>query len=716
MNPDTSALEPAGKAAILVVDDRADKILVLRTVLEELGQDVVTVSGGQEALKQVLERDFAVILMDVNMPGMDGFETAGLIRARRRSAHTPIIFMTAYSDEMHAGQAYSLGAVDFILTPFAPEVLRAKVRVFVHLHQMTERVRQQSSQLIALAREQTARSAAEDAVRRAAFLAEGGRLLGSTLDASAIARDFARFAVPYLGSLCALVLLDDRRRTTRTEIAWSDPGSPDGRGALSARALLDPALEGAIARALANGLPEVLEGPLGSGHGLAFERLDDASPSNLVEPAASLVQAVHPLGARGRRLGALVIAHAPPQTHFMPAELALGEEVAGRLGIALDNALLYREIRDNDRRKDEFLAMLAHELRSPLAPIRNAIEVLGFAGSEAERWPWARDIIDRQSRHLVRLVDDLLDVSRITSGKIQLKSEAVDVAAVLGAAVETSRPQVDERHHQLTVRAPATPLQVQGDFTRVAQVLANLLNNAAKYTPPGGQITVAASAEGAAAVFRVTDNGMGIPEPMLEGVFELFTQLDDSLDRAQGGLGIGLALVKRLVEAQGGRVEAASAGRNLGSQFTVYLPLAEQPTQSAAPAALTVRAPRHRVLIVEDHADSAQTIETLIALDGHEVRNVRDGPAALELVEKFRPDVLLVDIGLPGMDGFEVARRLRASEVTRMSLIVAVTGYGQDRDRSRAIEAGFDHHLVKPVNVPTLLTLLRGRRATAETA
>jgi signal transduction histidine kinase/DNA-binding response OmpR family regulator len=714
MTVDQRSHEAPSKASILVVDDRADKILVFRSVLEELGQEVVAVGSGEEALKHVLERDFAVILLDVNMPGMDGFETAGLIRKRRRSEHTPIIFMTAYADEMQASQAYSLGAVDFILTPFAPEVLRAKVRVFVHLRQMAEQVRRQSDQRIALAREQAARSAAEETVRRAAFLAEGGRLLASSLDADAIARDFVRFAVPYLGSLCVLALADGQGRTARCEIAWSDPRAPSGREGCSARRLLDPAIEAAIARALDSGGTEVLEIAPGGAQGLAYESLEDGSPTCIARPVAARALAVYALSARGRRLGALVIAQAQSREDFAAAELALCDEVAGRVGMALDNAHLYREIRDNDRRKDEFLAMLAHELRSPLAPIRNAIEVLRMMGPGGEHGPWARDIIDRQSRQLVRIVDDLLDVSRITSGKIQLKSEDVDIGAVLSAAVETSRPHVEERRHQLTVRAPSRPLTVKGDFARIAQVLANLLNNAAKYTPPEGRIEVSTQAEGGEVVLRVTDNGLGIPEPMLEGIFELFTQLDHSLDRAQGGLGIGLCLVKRLVEAHGGRVEAASAGTNRGSEFTVRLPLAEpaaRPAPSAQPAGPSQQ---HRVLIVEDHADTALTMHTLIELDGHEVQHARDGFAALSLAEQFRPDVLLVDIGLPGMDGYEVARRLRACDATRESLLIAVTGYGQDRDRGLALEAGFDHHLVKPINMQSLLGLLRAHSDATE--
>jgi CheY-like chemotaxis protein/signal transduction histidine kinase len=705
-------LDALERAAILVVDDRPDKIVVFRSVLEELGQDLAAVGSGEEALKEVLERDFAVILLDVNMPGMDGFETASLIRKRRRSAHTPIIFLTAYADEMHARQAYQLGAVDFILTPFAPDVLRAKVRVFVHLHQMAEQVRRQTDQRVALAREQVARAAAEAAVRRAGFLAEVGRLT-SSLDPEALARDFTRAAVPLLGSLAALALVDDHGRMARTEIAWSDPDTSTGRKTLCVRRIVEPAVAGAIAQALASGFPEETGAPPDE-EGFGVERLERAGEERLELPFRLPAIAVHPLTARGRTFGALAVALAPPREKFTAAELALAEEVAGRLGIALDNALLHRQIRDNDRRKDEFLAMLAHELRSPLAPIRNAIEVLRVADPSQERSTWARDIIDRQSRQLVRLVDDLLDVSRITSGKIQLRTEDVDIAAVMDAALETSRPLIEERGHELSVTLPEDALVIRGDSARIAQVLTNLLNNAAKYTPPGGRVSVSATAEGSEAVLRVADSGQGIPESMLEGIFDLFTQLDNSPDHSQGGLGIGLTLVKRLVEAQRGTVSAASAGVNQGSVLTVRLPLSTATPGPSVPGAAVLEPVRRRVLIVEDHADTAHTLETLVALDGHEVRNVRDGVAALDLAGRFQPDVLLVDIGLPGMDGFELARRLRASDSTRNSLLVAVTGYGQEGDRHRALASGFDHHLVKPVNVQALTALLRQSHRAAE--
>jgi signal transduction histidine kinase len=431
-----------------------------------------------------------------------------------------------------------------------------------------------------------------------------------------------------------------------------------------------------------------MDGPVGERSGLLVERLDDSREERIALAFHPQSVAVHPLVARGRTLGALAVALSPPRERFTPAELALGEELAGRVGIALDNARLYLQVRDNDRRKDEFLAMLAHELRSPLAPIRNAIEVLRVSGTNEARMPWARDVIDRQSRQLMRIVDDLLDVSRITSGKIQLKTEDVDVGAVLSSAVETSRPLIEERRHELEVTPPSKTMYVRGDFARIAQVIANLLNNAAKYTPPGGKIAISATEEKKHVVFRVQDSGLGIPGPMLDGIFDLFIQLDTTLDRAQGGLGIGLTLVKRLVEAQGGKVQASSGGVNQGSEFTVWLPLVNAaPRTVGAPKEAGKKIVGQRILIVEDHPDTAQTLATLVALDGHEVQLARDGATALEMAPQFLPEVMLIDIGLPGMDGFEVARRIRKLDCGRGCMLVAVTGYGQERDRRQALEA-----------------------------
>ncbi len=367
----------------------------------------------------------------------------------------------------------------------------------------------------------------------------------------------------------------------------------------------------------------------------------------------------------------------------------------------------HEALQEADRQKDEFLAMLAHELRNPLAPIRNAIEVLRLAGTTEANLQWARDVIDRQVGHMSRLVDDLLDISRITRGKVTLSKERIDLATVLGRAVETSRPLFDVRGHQLTVNLPPGAVRLEADPLRLAQVVSNLLNNAAKYTRPGGQVVLTAGPEGHQVVIRVKDTGVGIAPELLPHVFDLFVQGDRSLARSEGGLGIGLTLVKRLVEMHGGSVEVFSAGPGQGSEFTVRLPARDETTASpaggaAAPGAASCR----QILVVDDSVDATESLAMLLRTLGHEVRTAHDGSAALEVAATFRPDVVLLDIGLPGMSGYEVARQLRQLPGWEDVFLAALTGYGQEEDRRQALEAGFDAHLIKPTSLDALEQLL----------
>jgi len=397
----------AATASILVVDDRADKLLVLESLLEPLGQNVVLAHSGEEALKKMLEVEFAVILMDVNMPTLDGLETAALIRNRRKTAHTPIIFITAYADEMHTARGYSLGAVDYILTPIVPDVLRTKVKVFVDLYLMASQIRDQAEQRIALAEEQAARLAAEETSRR---------------------------------------------------------------------------------------------------------------------------------------------------------------------------------LREADERKDEFLAMLSHELRNPMSAIRNAVEILKIGTLDPDKARFARDVIDRQSTQLARLVDDLLDISRITRGKIELRPQRFDLLQAVHSAVETNRSLIEARRHKIRLSLPKRPITFHGDFARTVQIVANLLHNAAKYTAEGGELSVSAGLEASVAVIRVRDSGIGIPKDRLADIFGPFVQLMNGSDESHGGLGVGLTLVKTLAELHGGTVEARSPGPGHGSEFIVRLPGLQQPGAEAAAA------------------------------------------------------------------------------------------------------------------------------------
>jgi PAS domain S-box-containing protein len=371
---------------------------------------------------------------------------------------------------------------------------------------------------------------------------------------------------------------------------------------------------------------------------------------------------------------------------------------------------LLSELIEADRRKDEFLATLAHELRNPLAPLRTSVQLLRRKDLPLPELEPVIDVIDRQVQQLVRLVDDLLDVSRITLDKLELRRERVTLAMVVQAAVEASRPLIQQRGHELTVTLPPDAVDLDADLTRLAQVFLNLLNNAAKYTERGGRIQLTAVREGGEVVVRVKDSGMGIAADMLPRVFEMFMQVDRSLDRSQGGLGIGLTLVERLVQMHGGGIEAHSEGPGTGSEFVVRLPVASGSSRGAHPANGVGEQPastsRHRILVVDDNEDAAETLAELLKLTGNDLRIAHDGVEAVEVAGEFRPDVVLLDIGLPKISGYEVALKLREQPWGKGMVLVALTGWGQEEDRRRSREAGFDHHLIKPVEPDALFKLL----------
>jgi two-component system CheB/CheR fusion protein len=369
-----------------------------------------------------------------------------------------------------------------------------------------------------------------------------------------------------------------------------------------------------------------------------------------------------------------------------------------------------------DRRKDEFLAMLAHELRNPLAPIRNAVEALGQPRllDDKANLEVSRKLIERQVKHLSRLVDDLLDVSRITRGQVSLQQEKIELGSLVERAVELNREQIESRQHRLSISVPAEPIWLEGDATRITQVLGNLLNNAAKYTDPGGAISVSVSVENRQGVFRVRDTGMGIAADLLPHVFDLFVQGKRSLDRSQGGLGIGLRLVRQLVEMHGGTVAARSDGPGYGSEFEVRLPIDQQARAATISKRFDVPPPLPlipakglRALVVDDNPDTVESMSALLGMHGHEVRTASDGELAVQVAKDFQPEAVLLDIGLPGIDGYEVARRLRDIPATHNALLLAVTGYGTPEDRRASQDAGFDYHLVKPVDPGSILGLLR---------
>ncbi|HVW69295.1 MAG TPA: ATP-binding protein [Steroidobacteraceae bacterium] len=368
-----------------------------------------------------------------------------------------------------------------------------------------------------------------------------------------------------------------------------------------------------------------------------------------------------------------------------------------------------RDWRDADRRKDEFLATLAHELRNPLAPIRQAALISKAPGATEEQKRWSHDVIDRQVQHMSLLLDDLLDISRVTRGTLALRMQLTELATVVETAVETARPTIDSKRHTLTVSVPEEPVQFTADPLRVAQVLSNLLTNAAKYTDPEGQIRITGRCEGDDVVIRVADTGIGISAAALPKVFNMFSQVHSMTDRSEGGLGIGLALAQGLIELHGGTIEASSEGLGCGSEFTVRLPrrLVLPPKSGADTPAFSSGARRRRILIADDNRDSAETLAALLRMEGHDVTSVHDGPVALAMFNQLMPDVALLDIGMPGLTGYEVARRMRLAQPGASLTLIAITGWGQDVDKERAQAAGFDHHLTKPVDPRRLAELLR---------
>jgi PAS domain S-box-containing protein len=371
---------------------------------------------------------------------------------------------------------------------------------------------------------------------------------------------------------------------------------------------------------------------------------------------------------------------------------------------------LANDLSEADRRKNEFLATLSHELRNPLAPLRNTLELLKRGGADPKSVPYALETMERQLGHLVRLVDDLLDLNRITHSRIDLRKERVELAGLIDQVVAATRSLAESARHELRVTTPVEPIYVEADPVRLSQILGNLLNNACKYTSPGGTIGVAAERQGNEAVVKISDNGIGIPPDKLDSIFEMFSQVDQSLARSQGGLGIGLALVKRLIEMHGGSVQATSAGIDQGSEFVVRLPItAEQAAAAAATrdadAAPEARGAR-RILVVDDNRDAAASLATLLQITGHEVFTAHDGPTALEEIERLRPDAVLLDIGLPRVNGYEVSRRVRENSWSGAIALIALTGWGQEEDRRKSSESGFDGHLVKPVEYATLIATL----------
>ena len=647
------------RTSILIVDDSPEKIVALESILDELGQDIVKAASGREALRHLLTRDFAVILLDVRMPVMDGFETAALIRERARSEHTPIIFVTAFPDETHVARGYSLKAVDYIFTPVVPDVLRTKVAVFADLHQMTAQVKRQAESL-------RQRAAQLHRLSTASLEINGAQSLD---DMVKVVADSAReiLGVP---RAVATARVHDRR----------------------------------IHRATS---PAALAAPL------------DGAENDLV---MSIVRSTNflavPLTRRdGRNMGELQVS-GKPHGAFTEEDEDILVQLAQMTSIAVENTL-YGELREANRLKDEFLATVSHELRTPLSAMLSWVWMLRRGGLDAEGAARAIEAIERNVKAQTRIVEDLLDVSRIVTGKLRLDTRLVDLGPIIEMTTDSITPAAEAKG--ITVRSSidgATP-PVLGDAIRLQQLVWNLLTNAIKFTSAGGRVDVVLATSGAEVEVRVSDTGIGISQDFLAYVFEPFRQADGSSGRKSGGLGLGLAIVRHVAELHGGRVEARSAGEDQGSTFVLTLPVAtgreaiEELTPS--PPSAETAAPRtavslagSSVLVVEDEADTREALALILAQAGATVTSTSTAAQALDAVAAARPDILLCDIGLPTEDGYVLIRKLRAltAEQGGATPAVALSAFAQATDRARALAAGFDTHVAKPIDPDRLLRTL----------
>ena len=916
---------------VLLVDDEPANLLAFEVVLDELGANLVRADSGEEALRQLRDADFAAILLDVRMPGMDGFEAAKLIRSRPRSRTTPIIFVTADGSELSAEEAYAMGAVDFLTKPLMPAILKAKVAFFIELQRGKDELRaaerrasQERAFLSAvleaiedgvvacgadgeltlfnratrsfhglaqeIAPEQSGagndlyhedgrtpllkseiplfRALAGESVKDLRMVIapksqgsrmvltsgrplydEEGRKLGAVVsmhDVTAVReaelareaavreqgrREEAEAAAELINASKERVRLATEAgglgvwiwETETDKVVWEHDwlfdmfGLPRGSEPINAaRFIADylhpedvDAFKMAAAATIERGEPFHFVGrffrqPDWEVRWLEFrgrlQQMPDGRPLRVMGTAADitdrhrfqerlriseeryrtlfdsideafcLIDVIFDSNGRGSDFRVLEVNPAfkkhtgltdpvgQRMTTLVPENESIWFETYGRVAMTgipvrfIDEAkglgrwfdvyvtrlgeagsttvaVLFSDITDrkradddlrrlaaelaeSDRRKTEFLATLAHELRNPLAPLSSGLQVMKLSAADPVAIEKTRSMMERQISHMVHLVDDLLDIARITTGKVDLKKERVELQTIIASAVETSMPLIEAGRHELLVHLPDEVLLLDVDLTRVAQVVSNLLNNAAKYTPARGRIGLTVHREGTEVVIAVSDTGIGIPAAAMPTVFEMFTQVGRNMERAQGGLGIGLSLVRRLIELHGGTVCAASEGVGRGSTFTVRLPLVVP--LEASPAALVAPVPvaddgadaSLRVLVVDDNIDAADTLAALLEMSGHAIRVANDGYQAIEVAQAFRPQVVFLDIGLPGMNGYEVARRLRETPGMERGILVALTGWGTREDRDRSSEAGFDHHLTKPADMAAVETLL----------
>jgi signal transduction histidine kinase/DNA-binding response OmpR family regulator len=687
--PPRSPAEPGRqRPRILLADDNADMRTYVRRLL---GRDyeVVAVTDGAGALEQARRQRFDLVLSDAMMPRLDGFGLIAALRADPATRTLPVILLSARAGEESRVEGMAAGADDYLVKPFSAKELQARVAARLEI----ARIRRE------------AEAATREEAQALQTLNRIGMTLAAELDLERIVQAVTDAATAVSGAQFGAFFYNVVNDKGESYQLYTISGAP--REAFEKF-----------------GMPRNTAVFAATFVGAGMVRVDDITkdprygrnaphqgmPKGHLPVRSYLAAPV--MSRAGEVVGGLFFGHPQPGIFTERAE-RLVEGIAAQAAVAFDKAQLYEqrlqligELQQADRRKDEFLATLSHELRNPLAPLRNSLHLLRAAGGGGAAAP-IHDMMERQVNHLVRLVDDLLETSRISRGAFDLKKERVELGEAVRNAVETSQPLIQAAGHELRLDLPGAPLWIEGDPVRLAQILANLLNNAARYTDPGGRISLSAALAGGAVKISVRDNGTGIAPEAQPRLFEMFSRESRSSGRNQGGLGIGLALARRLAEMHGGGIEAKSDGPGKGAEFIVTLPLAteQRPAEAAGAPRGAALKPR-RILVVDDNHDAAESLSMVLKFLGADVRVARDGPEALAAFEAYDPAVVLLDIGLPGMDGYEVARRIRSGFPSRRAALVALTGWGQDKDRREAREAGFDQHLIKPAEIGALQALL----------
>ncbi|HKP01975.1 MAG TPA: response regulator [Chthoniobacterales bacterium] len=709
MPGDPSTKEATEKrVSILIVDDRPDKMLAYETILAELNENIVCARSGKEALRCLLKQDFAVILLDVNMPVMDGFETAALIRQRPRSETTPIIFISAVNDtETHVSRGYSIGAVDYILTPVVPEILRAKIAVFVDLFKKTEQVKRQAEEREKLIREQAARAEAEARQERLAFLADASNVLGGSLDYEETFRNLAALVVPRVADFCVVLAAEEDGAMHHVAVAHRDSADEPALQKLAEEFPPSAAAQKTGAHVLSTGKSQMV---CDVHNGELREVFTEKADRDWLRSLSARSFIAVPLRAQDRVLGAIVMINTSPGRICGPEELSLAEELAHRAALALDNARLYKsaqkaraESERANRAKDSFLAMLSHELRTPLTPVLTSVYALEHTADLPDELRASLQMIRRNVELEARLIDDLLDLTRISKGKVQLSLEMVDAHVLLRSALEICQADIDKKGLSLRTEFAAERVSLKADPARLQQIFWNLIKNAVKFTPAGGRLEIRTRNEEGQLRVEISDNGMGIDAETLPKIFNAFEQGDRS---RLGGLGLGLAISKALVETHSGKLTAESEGKDKGATFTAFFPIAERDADagSGSVAATPPARKSMRVLVVDDHEDTNRSLTQLLRRRGYHVQTANSVQSALEAAAHEHFDVLVSDIGLPDGSGIELMQKLRNDHPI---FGIALTGFGMEEDLRRSHDGGFNHHLIKPVDLNRLDALIQ---------